>query len=207
MYEPTFLACQTQLIAYRFFNTISQEYQPDAPPPFYGGIIADPMGLGKTLTMIALVASDLDSNPLPSESEYPTVDMPDASATLIIVPPPCTSCFPWREPSPNIVVCLLTLGSDSKLGRTVARVCSYPIILNHTTNTSRHVVPGELGFHRHHGKTRLNDISEISQFNIVLTTYHTVSAEWKAANGGLEKSPLFSVRWRRIILDEGRKLQ
>ncbi|CEJ82945.1 hypothetical protein VHEMI02983 [[Torrubiella] hemipterigena] len=164
MYEPTFLACQTQLIAYRFFNTISQEYQPDAPPPFYGGIIADPMGLGKTLTMIALVASDLDSNPLPSESEYPTVDMPDTSATLIIVPPPLIPS--WEE------------------------------------QLLEHVVPGELSFHRHHGKTRLNDISEIRQFNIVLTTYHTVSAEWKAANGGLEKSPLFSVRWRRIILDE-----
>lgn len=42
-----------------FFNCISDRCQIDEPPAFSGGIIADPMGLGKTLTMIALVATDL----------------------------------------------------------------------------------------------------------------------------------------------------
>lgn len=50
------------------------------------------MGLGKTLTMIALAASDLD------EMRYETgltneagSDMYQTDATLIIVPPPCES--------------------------------------------------------------------------------------------------------------------
>ncbi|KAI4593875.1 hypothetical protein KJ359_008918 [Pestalotiopsis sp. 9143b] len=36
---------------------------------------------------------------------------------------------------------------------------------------------------------------------MVLTTYHTVSAEWKQ-HAGASDSTLFSVRWRRIVLDE-----
>jgi SNF2 family DNA or RNA helicase len=42
-----------------FINRISNAYQIEEPPQFYGGIIADPMGLGKTLSMIALIATDL----------------------------------------------------------------------------------------------------------------------------------------------------
>lgn len=38
--------------------------------------------------------------------------------------------------------------------------------------------------------------------SIVLTTYHTVSAEWKS-HGEQSPSILFSTRWRRVILDEG----
>ena len=63
---------------------------------------------------------------------------------------------------------------------------------------------GGLECRRHHSKTRLIDTSELDAVNVVLTTYHTVSAEWKAGNG-MGRSILFSTRWRRIILDEGER--
>lgn len=50
------------------------------------------MGLGKTLSMIALVASDKlrgNMNALPNSSD--TTELPAVPSTLIIVPPPCTS--------------------------------------------------------------------------------------------------------------------
>lgn len=56
---------------------------------------------------------------------------------------------------------------------------------------------------RHHRETRLSSISELDGLNIVLTTYHTVSAEWNFGNG-VGSSILFSIRWRRVILDEGK---
>lgn len=60
------------------------------PRQIYGGIIADPMGLGKTLTMIALVASDLDSQtPMPVDDDLDQTVLPSIPATLVIVPPPC----------------------------------------------------------------------------------------------------------------------
>ena len=48
------------------------------------------MGLGKTLTMIALVATDLDRDNVAGIAiEMDENSKPDVSATLIIVPPPC----------------------------------------------------------------------------------------------------------------------
>ncbi|SPO00197.1 related to global transactivator [Cephalotrichum gorgonifer] len=72
-----------------FVNTISQVGYREPPQELYGGIIADPMGLGKTLTMIALVTTDLDTN----KSDFRDQDLEPSSrrcivpATLIIVPP------------------------------------------------------------------------------------------------------------------------
>jgi SNF2 family DNA or RNA helicase len=54
----------------------------------------------------------------------------------------------------------------------------------------------------HHGKSRLTTISELDGYDLVLTTYHTVSAEWRSGNQA-EKSILFSTQWKRVILDEG----
>lgn len=65
------------------------------------------------------------------------------------------------------------------------------------------MVAGQLAYHCHHGKTKFANPWEVDGFNIVLTTYYTVSAEWK---GGMDSSSsvLFNVKWRRIILDEGK---
>ncbi|KAI1415220.1 SNF2 family N-terminal domain-containing protein [Hypoxylon sp. FL1857] len=147
-----------------FVNTISNTYQSDEPPQFRGGIIADPMGLGKTLVMIALSATDLDprygSTGLNTKKE---IDRSSTPATLVIIPPPLIGT--WEE------------------------------------QLTEHVFSGRLKFCRHHGKTRLIDTAELQNVNIVLTTYHTVSAEWKA-NESVCNSVLFAVHWRRIILDE-----
>ncbi|KAH8803561.1 SNF2 family N-terminal domain-containing protein [Xylogone sp. PMI_703] len=149
----------------RFFvNTITNAHQTDEPPQFYGGIIADPMGLGKTLTMIALTATDLDHD---SYSEmHIDIDQENnhnVSATLIIIPPPLLGT--WEE------------------------------------QLSEHVIDKSLRYCRHHSKTRLVNADELNGVNIVLSTYHTVSAEWKGGRG-IRSSVLFSVRWRRVILDE-----
>jgi SNF2 family DNA or RNA helicase len=62
-------------------------YQAEEPPDFHGGIIADRMGHGKTLTMIALTATDLDRG----VTDAADIDIGDdkrcVSATLVIVPP------------------------------------------------------------------------------------------------------------------------
>ncbi|KAH6867419.1 SNF2 family N-terminal domain-containing protein [Thelonectria olida] len=147
-----------------FLNRVSNTDQTEEPPQFYGGIIADPMGLGKTLTMIALVVTDLES--VKNSTVHMSVDEDhkhDAAATLIIVPPPLLGT--WEE------------------------------------QLAEHVYDGGLKCRRHHGKFRLTEIEEVDPLNVVLTTYHTVSAEWKVGKAA-NKSPLFSIRWRRVILDE-----
>ena len=65
----------------------------------------------------------------------------------------------------------------------------------------RHV-DGRLNYRRNHGKARLLHARELQEVNLVLTTYHTVAAEWKSKTSD-NVSVLFSVHWHRIILDEG----
>ncbi|KAL0475569.1 SNF2 family N-terminal domain-containing protein [Neurospora intermedia] len=126
-----------------FVNRISDSHQKEQPENFQGGIIADPMGLGKTLTMIALAASDLmwASMAPRGNKEFASVGQ-----TLVVVPPPLLGT--WEEQLAELI----------------------------TTNNAH-------------------------QPTIVLTTYHTVSAEWRNA-GEYARSGIFSRRWRRIILDE-----
>lgn len=73
----------------RFVNKVSGIVTFDEPPAFRGGIIADPMGLGKTLTMIALAATDLGSEQHGAFIEGNISAKNSCNgATLIIVPPP-----------------------------------------------------------------------------------------------------------------------
>ncbi|KAH7012301.1 SNF2 family N-terminal domain-containing protein [Microdochium trichocladiopsis] len=141
-----------------FLNTVSNSCQAEEPPQFYGGIVADTMGLGKTLTMISLVTTDHENDQqhchVQGFDNGESCGRPTTSATLIIVPPP-----------------------------------------------RKHVRPGCINVHIHHRKTRLGESSTLKRGDIVLTTFHTVSADWKPA-GTSHESFIFSRCWRRIILDE-----
>jgi SWI/SNF-related matrix-associated actin-dependent regulator of chromatin subfamily A3 len=74
-----------------FFNTILGTQQNGAPPDFRGGILADAPGLGKSLSIIALIASDQHhTNPATDVKIDQTLlsgDYGYSAATLLIVPP------------------------------------------------------------------------------------------------------------------------
>ncbi|KAI1439376.1 hypothetical protein F5Y02DRAFT_424071 [Annulohypoxylon stygium] len=79
-----------------FVNTITNSWQTEEPPQFHGGIIADLMGLGKTLTMISLAATDLDArSKFKTSNVGNVVDRGSIPATLIIIPPPLIGT--WEE--------------------------------------------------------------------------------------------------------------
>lgn len=70
------------------------------PPPIWkGGILADEMGLGKTLSIIALIASDNDSDiENVCSSSYHT-DGQVVATTLVVVPPNGTAfASTWTKP-------------------------------------------------------------------------------------------------------------
>lgn len=78
----------------RFINIISGDHQLEEPKQFFGGIIADPMGFGKTLTMIALVAASAQGhNGENLRLQGSSNDVENNNPTLIVVPPPCMFSF------------------------------------------------------------------------------------------------------------------
>ncbi|KAM0483624.1 hypothetical protein ACHAPX_002116 [Trichoderma viride] len=78
-----------------FVNKISNAVQTETPPQFFGGIIADPMGLGKTLSMMALIATDLQFDQNDPSSVTGASAEESSGHTLIVVPPPLLGS--WEE--------------------------------------------------------------------------------------------------------------
>ena len=76
----------TELTVVRYLNNVTGLRQSEPPPPFSGGILADHMGLGKSLTMIALIASDLTPHHRVANIGAITVAQPAIKASLLIVP-------------------------------------------------------------------------------------------------------------------------
>jgi len=68
-----------------YFNTISGQKQTRRPQQFRGGLLIDAPGLGKSLSIIALIASDFDSKAQDDCQEA------SFSTTLLIVPQTCKS--------------------------------------------------------------------------------------------------------------------
>ncbi|KAF1952458.1 hypothetical protein CC80DRAFT_552277 [Byssothecium circinans] len=149
-----------------YVNNVTGKHQIATPPTFRGGILADAMGLGKSCSMIALVANDSDV--LSASSSRIKVNeilrSPEVSTTLLIVPLPLMQA--WEE------------------------------------QIQKHVHPGSpFKVRRHHASRRITAIEQLHGYNIILTTYQTIETEWRMTSSG-KPSLLFSLYWRRIILDE-----
>jgi hypothetical protein len=76
---------------YRYLNLVTKERRSTMPPQFYGGILADQMGLGKTLQILALIATDLEGS---NQAIYPVLATPGfgltrSQTTLVILPISC----------------------------------------------------------------------------------------------------------------------
>lgn len=56
----------------------------------------------------------------------------------------------------------------------------------------------------YYGKDRASQLSNLKADDLVITTYSIVRLDWKAKNLHTHhKQNLFSLRWRRLVLDEG----
>jgi hypothetical protein len=77
-----------------FTNMISGLQQLEPPPNFFGGVIADPMGFGKTLAMISLIATDTScsyTGNVLSNEEVSWLSSASSNLTLVVVPAPSES--------------------------------------------------------------------------------------------------------------------
>ncbi|PQE30180.1 SNF2 family N-terminal domain-domain-containing protein [Rutstroemia sp. NJR-2017a WRK4] len=142
------------------------------------------MGLGKTLSMICLIAANQAHLPTSSlfNSMLPTV----IKTTLLIVPPACT--YETR----NCCCYLTNLGT---------------VIQAWKKQFDLHLRPGKLTYCIYHGQNR-KDIESLGRYDVVITTYHTISAIWRKLDRRPEnEKSIFSLAWHRVILDEAHIIQ
>jgi SWI/SNF-related matrix-associated actin-dependent regulator of chromatin subfamily A3 len=108
--------------------------------------------------------------------------------------------------------------ADRELGRKASDACGATLILapvsvmsNWSTQMKKHVKPEHaLRIMFYHG-TRKQPISpkQIENYDVVISTYDSVSSEWysQKSTNLPRKSGVYSVNWRRIILDEGHSIR
>lgn len=158
------------------------------------------MGLGKTLEMISLLASDLRTSSrfdVNSTSSSHTSFRSPTPATLVVVPV-SRKYFALGASSRYLVVDspLHLEGSVGKVGALTQGVVTH-------TNLFRHLYPDTMRWHIFHGPNRELNLGNNIGFDVILTTYDVVVAEYRKFVKFSCNTSIFSTLWRRVILDEG----
>ncbi|KAI0971361.1 SNF2 family N-terminal domain-containing protein [Xylaria arbuscula] len=178
-------------------NIITGQIHDKIPPETFGGILADMMGLGKTLSILSLVASTLDvaddwSRKEPIQPQAPPPKKKGESSRQFNVP----------TPPP------LQLTTLKRNGKATLLVCPLSTINNWEEQIKLHIKPGQLKFYIYHGSNRIKDPNLLVDYDMVLTTYGSVASEVTARNRGKPGPwPLEEIGWFRIVLDEAHMIR
>ncbi|KAE8356421.1 SNF2 family N-terminal domain-containing protein [Aspergillus coremiiformis] len=155
-----------------------------------GGILADDMGLGKTVQAIALMLTNRKPKDGHRQITVPEGEGDDDDNTSEVDGDNDDSKLPPGLSKSTLVVAPLALIKqwESEIIDKVElshrpRVCVY------------------------HGTTRTKATDNLEDYDVVITTYGTLTSEHGAINKSNKKSGIFSVYWYRIILDEAHTIK
>ncbi|EDP49491.1 hypothetical protein KXV22_003277 [Aspergillus fumigatus] len=150
-----------------------------------GGILADDMGLGKTVQTIALLLTNQKSSDkfIAGAAKTDDNNSDDQDNEKVRKVPSGLS-------KSTLVVAPLALIKqwESEIATKIEdshklRVCVY------------------------HGNTRAKATDSLDTYDVVITTYGTLTSEYGAVDKNKKKAGLFSVYWYRIVLDEAHTIK
>ncbi|EEU41409.1 uncharacterized protein NECHADRAFT_122747 [Fusarium vanettenii 77-13-4] len=148
-----------------YIQKITRKKKTQRPDEKGGGILADEMGMGKSLSILALVMRTLDQGQ--EWAKEKNEENKDRKSV--------------------------------KFSRSTLVVVSAALLIdNWISEIKKHLKAG-LRVIKYHGNSR-KDQADIGDSDIVVTTYHTLSAEYQVKKG--KTSPLHQIGWYRVVLDE-----
>lgn len=157
-----------------YYNVITGNEERNKPPEVLGGILADMMGLGKTLSMLSLVIGSLDDS------------------------------VEWAKQMPPASLVEAGLSRNSK---TTLLVSPLSTVANWEEQITTHVKAGSLKYYVFHGGNRIQNIDELAEYDLIITTYSIVSSEVYGRGKKKNDSPLLHTNFFRIVLDEAHMIR
>jgi DNA repair protein RAD5 len=192
------------------FNTQASLTFPAALPTARGGILADEMGMGKTVMCIALMLASMPDNvPLP----LPYGDVEEKSSTASS----STDTDNDDKDSKSALSALRTGGGRAaKAGQSTLVICPMSLISQWRDEISRFSSLNALVYYGSANNRVSGGTQRLSGYDVVITSYGTLGSESRAnpppildehgqpvaGSKGEKGSPLLSMSWYRVICDE-----
>ncbi|KAI1845725.1 hypothetical protein JX266_008090 [Neoarthrinium moseri] len=177
-----------------YHNVITGQMHSRPPPDTFGGILGDMMGLGKTLSILSLITGSLDVAEEWSKAQPQQPPPPPA--------PKKNGRFDVPAPAP------LALTTPVLNSRATLLVCPLSTVANWEIQIKEHIKPGTLKYYIYHGPNRIKDAKKLAEFDLVITTYGSVSSELRARHRRARgPHPLEDISWFRIALDEAHMIR
>ncbi|KAH7375855.1 SNF2 family domain-containing protein [Plectosphaerella cucumerina] len=176
-----------------FQNVVTGACDRQLPPQSLGGILADMMGLGKTLSILSLICSS--TGHAQGWASQPPLQPP---------PPPQSKA----SSAPNSARAVMPMPRLKRNAKTTLLVCPLSTVTNWEEQIKQHIAPASLSYYIYHGSNRIKDLDKLAEFDLVITTYGSVSSELGARSKHKPGAyPLEEIGWFRIVLDEAHMIR